>query len=137
MATVLCGDRKTNIPEAEALGEDLWIPQADLERASGWTLEPEGVCFDNSCVPIPTHREAEFLRPQAFNLSAFWRHLKRPVIHDEKGDNWVFGETAGGLKAALSSLQAPDFALPDLSGHYHSLSDYRGTKVFLATWASW
>ena len=39
--------------------------------------------------------------------------------------------------AALESLEAPDFTLPDLSGRPHSLVDYRGRKVLLATWASW
>ena len=33
--------------------------------------------------------------------------------------------------------EAPDFTLPDLEGRQHSLSDYRGRKVFLASWASW
>jgi peroxiredoxin len=37
----------------------------------------------------------------------------------------------------LSSLQAPDFKLPDINGKPHSLSDFRGKKVFLVTWASW
>ena len=37
----------------------------------------------------------------------------------------------------LESLEAPDFTLPDIEGKLHSLSDYRGKKVFLATWASW
>jgi peroxiredoxin len=32
---------------------------------------------------------------------------------------------------------APDFTLPDLDGRMHSLSDYRGKKVFLLAWASW
>ena len=29
----------------------------------------------------------------------------------------------------LTSLDAPDFSLPDLDGKMHSLSDYRGKKV--------
>jgi peroxiredoxin len=37
----------------------------------------------------------------------------------------------------MLSLEAPDFTLPDVSGTPHSLSDYRGKKVLLATWASW
>jgi peroxiredoxin len=37
----------------------------------------------------------------------------------------------------LTSLEAPDFALPDLDGKMHSLSDYRGKKVFVVSWASW
>jgi peroxiredoxin len=34
-------------------------------------------------------------------------------------------------------LDAPDFTLPDLTGAEHALSEHRGKKVLLATWASW
>jgi peroxiredoxin len=50
---------------------------------------------------------------------------------------WVLAESAADRAAALASLEAPDFTLPDPSGRTHSLSDYRGKKVFLVTWASW
>ena len=40
-------------------------------------------------------------------------------------------------RQVLSSLKAPDFTLPDMSGKTHSLSDFRGKKVLLVTWASW
>ena len=32
---------------------------------------------------------------------------------------------------------APDFTLPSLDGRRVSLSDYRGKRVVLFTWASW
>ncbi|MCZ6597977.1 MAG: redoxin domain-containing protein [Planctomycetota bacterium] len=32
---------------------------------------------------------------------------------------------------------APDFALPDRHGNLVRLSDFRGKKVLLYTWASW
>jgi len=32
---------------------------------------------------------------------------------------------------------APDFTLSDLSGTPRSLSDLRGKKVLLVTWATW
>jgi peroxiredoxin len=32
---------------------------------------------------------------------------------------------------------APDFALEDLAGKQHKLSDYRGKKVMLVFWATW
>ncbi|MCC7122956.1 MAG: redoxin domain-containing protein [Gammaproteobacteria bacterium] len=37
----------------------------------------------------------------------------------------------------MMSLEAPDFTLPDLDGRLHSLSDYRGKKVFLFSWGSY
>lgn len=73
----------------------------------------------------------------SINVSATWRALSRPVLSDKAGDAWVLGTSAAERSAALESLQAPDFTLPDLNGRAHSLSDYRGKKVFLATWASW
>ena len=50
---------------------------------------------------------------------------------------WAFGAGAGERAQALDTLAAPDFELPDFDGKTHRLSDYRGQKVFLATWASW
>ena len=41
------------------------------------------------------------------------------------------------LNAVLEELEAPDFTLPDIDGTPRSLSELRGKKVFLATWASW
>jgi hypothetical protein len=72
-----------------------------------------------------------------FNLTALARHLKQPVLHDAHHDIWLFGESADARDEALRSFQAPDFALPDLGGRIHSLSDFLGKKVFLASWASW
>ncbi|MBT3788257.1 MAG: redoxin domain-containing protein [Alphaproteobacteria bacterium] len=63
--------------------------------------------------------------------------MNKPLAHSADGDVWVLGEDAEDRTAGLTSLDAPDFALPDLDGKLHSLSDYRGKKVLLATWASW
>ena len=58
-----------------------------------------------------------------------------PALTDLRA--WVLGTGARQRAAALTTLQAADFALPDLAGQMHHLSAYRGRKVFLATWASW
>jgi peroxiredoxin len=50
---------------------------------------------------------------------------------------WVLARSARDRAAALASLEAPDFALPDPTGRMHRLSDHRGKKVLLVTWASW
>jgi peroxiredoxin len=49
----------------------------------------------------------------------------------------VLGEGAADRLAALRSLEAPDFTLPDVDGNPVSLSNFRGKKVLLASWASW
>jgi hypothetical protein len=59
------------------------------------------------------------------------------VLSDERREVWVLGTGADERNARLAGLEAPDFTLPDLAGTPHSLSDLRGKKVFLSTWASW
>ena len=136
--TILYQAHPPHLSAAVAEGEDLWVPTSELPAASGWELRPEGACRGELCVPIPRGRQREFLRegPARFNLAALARLLGQPVIHEDAHRVWSFGaSTAGGN--GTSSLQAPDFALPDLAGHVHRLTDYRGRKVFLVFWASW
>lgn len=61
----------------------------------------------------------------------------RPVAVDREERAAYLGVSAAERAAALASLQAPDFTLPDLSGRPHSLSAQRGKKVLLVAYASW
>ena len=125
---------------AEA-AKDLWVTMADLKRATRFEVKPQGVCRDTLCFPLPKARKAEFISKQGaiswFNLSAFARLIKQPLAVDDKHGVWYFGPRSQEAEAHLSSLEAPDFSLPDMSGKRHSLSDFRGKKVLLLTWASW
>src|SRR5579884_2426709 len=137
--TILYHDAVAYPGSASAEGGDLWLDTDELRDATGWELKPEGACKNEVCVPLPRGREAEFLRDggRRFNLSALARLLGQPAVHDEAHGVWAFGEAGSARREALTSLEAPDFTLPDLDGRRHSLSDYRGKKVFLVTWASW
>lgn len=137
--TVLWEDREATAAGAQAEGDALWLPAEQLQAVSGWALKPEGACRDEICVPLPAGREAEFLRDggREFNLEALARLLGQPEVHEQAQAVWAFGEAAAARRDSLRSLEAPDFALPDLEGRVHRLSDYRGRKVFLVSWASW
>lgn len=136
---VIYADRPSQVIDAVAERDNLWLSAADLVKISGWQLKLEGVCKGDVCVPIPVGREADFIRDnrQSFNLASFARLLGQPMLHDDNNAVWYFGHDAGTRRAALKSLEAPDFELPDLDGRMHRLSDYRGKKVLLAAWASW
>jgi hypothetical protein len=135
MVTLLTDAKETAVPDARVEGERLWLSAADLESATGWSLRPEGLCRGDVCVPLPPGRE--FVGAAGIDVATVWRHLGKPVVHSDDGSAWALGESAGERAAALRSLEAPDFTLPDVAGHMHSLSDYRGKKVLLVSWASW
>lgn len=113
--------------------DGLRVSAVDAERVTGWALKPEGMCRDELGVPL----DANARRGGAVDLAAVWRRLGNPVVSDPTGEVWELGAGADSRAAALSGLEAPDFCLPDLAGVSHTLSAYRGKKVFLTTWASW
>ena len=113
--------------------DGLWMSAKDAETVTGWTLKPEGMCRDDLCVPLP----ASAVKGSEVDVEAFWQKLGGPVIASEEGDVWALGAPADERNAALGGLQAPDFTLPDIDGMPRTLSELRGKKVFLATWASW
>ncbi len=137
MVTLLTESGEYALAGAEASTGALWCPAREADTATGWVAKPEGLCRGEVCVPLPAGREREFLDSGRINLAALWRHLGQPAVHSERGHAWVLGRSGRERRAALASLEAPDFSLPDPSGRTHRLSDHRGKKVFLVTWASW
>jgi hypothetical protein len=131
-STILYDDRTTGGLPAVVAGEQLWLAKDDLATATGWKLEPEGLCRGDACVRTdPAWLDAE----SRVDLAAFAGYLGQPAIRE--GDTWAFGEPVNEVRDQLLSLQAPDFTLPDLDGRLHSLSDFRGKKVFLFSWGSY
>ena len=136
--TVLLPDRAvavTGLAEADAL----WLSPAEVARAAGWKLKPEGLCRDALCVPVPP--AAAWMRGRdadlRVDLAGLSRHMGQPVAASPEHAVWSIGEAADDAADRLRSLEAPDFTLPDLDGRMHSLSSFRGRKVFLLAWASW
>ena len=138
MVTVLTEQGSVEIlAQSDYSSGDLWLRPDDVERTLGWTLKPEGLCRGDICVPVPEQQAHEYTRQGAVNMAAFWRRMSKPVLHSRDGEIWLLGESAAARAAALETLEAPDFTLPDVAGQPHTLSDYRGKKILLVTWASW
>ncbi|MCZ6789923.1 MAG: redoxin domain-containing protein [Chloroflexi bacterium] len=137
--TIIYKDRVSEVADAVVQGDNLWLPIDTLHSSTDWELTPEGACMGEMCIPIPAGREGEFLTEDGtlFNLPALERYMSNPVVHNDTHSVWLFGEGAAAGAGFQDPLQAPDFTLPDLEGNLHSLSDFRGKKVFLVSWASW
>ena len=116
-----------------AARDGLWMSAADAERVTGWTLKPEGMCRAELCVPML----AASVSKGEIDVAAFWTKLGGPVIASDDRAVWALGTPPDERNAALEGLAAPDFTLPDVDGVPRTLSQLRGKKVFLATWASW
>jgi hypothetical protein len=142
--TVLSAGKATSVPAGPPGlpgAGGAWLPRAALPEATGWELKPEGVCRDEVCVPLSPALEGSLLREAGgevwFDLTAFARHVGQPYVHEPRHRVWSLGPPPHEWERRGGTGPAPDVTLPDLAGRLHSLSDFRGTKVFLVTWASW
>jgi hypothetical protein len=131
--TVLYGDRAVTLDKIRpnAPGSDLWVRAADLPRINDFTLKPQGACRQDVCIPVPK----ELKNGEWFNLTGFARRTGEAVVSDT--NVWSFGEIPVMGGRYLSSRMAPDFAVPDRQGKIVRLSDFRGKKALVITWASW
>ena len=134
---IIFGERVITGVDADTAGGGLWLSADDLKRVSGFEFKPQGFCKGDICVPVPDARKTEFVVSGSYNLAAIAGLLGQPVVTDDEHHARCFGEAALERKRILTSLDAPDFSLPDLDGKMHSLSQYRGKKVLLVSWASW
>ena len=140
-ATILTVDRATKIVNPLIVGDELYIPQDEVAAAIGFDIKPEGACRGGLCIPLDNSPEAGFFRKvddrDYFNVSKLGARLKQPVVVDGEHKVWSFGPVPTAPSGGTDSVLAPDFALADKDGKLVKLSDFRGKKVLLLTWASW
>jgi hypothetical protein len=139
--TILYQGNATSVSNALAPGDELWLTLPDLTASTEWEVEPEGICRDGICIMVPDETMSSLVQEDGgqtlFNLAGFARFLESPYARDYAHNIWSFGTMSEDGRSTIGPLLAPDFTLPDLDGNLHSLSSFRGKKVFLACWASW
>jgi hypothetical protein len=130
-ATVLYGDRATPVEKIRPDPKELWVRAADLPRINGFEVKPQGACRADMCIPVPKDLKSG----EWFNLTGFARRIRQAYVAD--AGVWSFGEIPAVRGDYYHSRIAPDFAVPDRSGRIVQLSDFRGKKVLVVSWASW
>ena len=129
-------DEGREIPLAVGVYGDAVRVRADaLASSLGWRLEAQGLCRGDVCVPVRDRAALE--TADGVDLAALARVFDRPLALDVDEGVVVLGASAAERSGRLASLDAPDFALPDLAGRTHTLRDQRGKKTLLIAWASW
>jgi hypothetical protein len=134
-ATVLYNDGATPVSDQRDPMDPtaLWIRKSDLPRVNKFELKPQGACRDDICIPI----SKDMVRGGYFNLTAFAKKVRQTTVVDIDERVWSFGEIQALRGGSLNSRVAPDFAVPDRRDRIVHLSDFKGKKVLLVTWASW
>jgi AhpC/TSA family protein len=129
--TVLYADQTVPLDKVRPDPKDLWVRAADLPRINQFELKPQGACRADLCIPVPK----DLRGGPWFNLSGFARRTRQAVVSDS--GVWSFGEIPVVRGEFYQSRIAPDFSVPDRKGRTVRLSDFRGKKVLVVTWASW
>ncbi len=121
--------------QVEVAGDRVRLTPDALHESLGWRLQSEDLCRGEVCVPV--RDRSKLVVDGAIDLSGFAEALGRPLALDAAEGAAAIGTAASDRAAQLTSLEAPDFTLPDLEGKLHSLSDHRGKKILLIAYASW
>jgi hypothetical protein len=139
--TVLYQNRVVELERTLPDPNDLWVLPQDLPRINDFELKPEGACLAELCVPVRQDRDSEMFVTRArqgwFNVTELARRLEQAFVVDHEYSVWSFGNIPVTRNAFLDSAMAPDFALPNREGKLVRLSDFKGKKVLIVTWASW
>ena len=138
---VVVGGEVLQIEKTLPDANDLWVTPEDFTRINGFILKPEGACLDQICIPLKQDADHELFVKRGgqawLNATGFANKVQQAFVVDRDGEVWSFGMVPASRKAFLKSAIAPDFELTDRDGHAVKLSDYRGKKVLILTWASW
>ena len=120
---------------ATVADDTFYLAAEALQAGTGWAHKPEGLCQDDICIPVPD--DLVLNGDLGIDLVKVAQVLKRPLALNLTERVAYLGASAQTRAAALATLQAPDFTLPDLNGTMHSLAAYRGQKILLVAYASW
>ena len=138
---VIANDTITTVSNLLEDSDALWIASDELEGSTGFELKSEGACLGDLCIPIRQDEDNELLKTQGgkrwVNVSLLATKSNQPFLVDKEDGVWSFGTVPSTRASTLESAIAPDFAIADRNDKTIRLSDYRGKKVLLVTWASW
>lgn len=137
--TVLFNEKTVEIDHALVDGDQLWVGAADVPKVNGFEPKPQGFCSAEVCIPIPKSSDwrTQHGGEEYFNVTRFAARVGQAVALEPSQSTFSFGMVPLGASNLLPSGVAPDFELPDRQGNLVKLSDFRGKKVLLLTWASW
>ena len=110
---------------------DLTVPREAFEAGSGWSLEPEGACRGDVCIPLGDGIVDD---RGHVDVIAVADQMHLPLVTDDVHGVSALGPWAGTGRT-LVSAEAPELVLSDVDGNEFRLSSLRGQKVLILSWA--
>jgi hypothetical protein len=132
--TIVDAERAVPV-QAQVTGGRVLLDPVALKDGLGWEIHDGLLCNDSMCIPLADERA--LVRDGGVDLETLAGALDRPLALDVAEGAAFLGSSARERSQALAARQAPDFSLPDLDGHLHTLREHRGKKILLVAWASW
>lgn len=140
-ATVVTATGSVQLEHTLSDPTDLWVTKQDLPLLNGFELKPEGACLDQICVPIRQSEDSNIFvtrRQQGWvNVSELARRIQQPMVADHDTQTFSLGDIPAQRQSFVRDGVAPDFEMQDWRGKTHKLSDFKGKKIMLLSWASW
>lgn len=139
MITVIANNKSTQVNMCN-LNNELWIHKDDVKKSTGFELKPSGACYEklDICIPLfedgykHTDEKGEWL-----NMSKLANTLDMACVSNSDKSVWSLGIIPQERANLLETRMAPDFEIEDINGEIIRLSDFRGKKVLIVTWATW
>ena len=110
------------------LAQSQEISRAEFENGTGWEFKPEGACKGDVCIPLA---EAP---GETINVVQMAKAMGLPIAQSADHGLIAVGPESIGSRA-LTTAQAPDIRLPDLTGNQFAMSSLKGQKVLVYAWA--
>ena len=103
--TIIDDGKSATVP-ARVSGDTVRLSREALERATGWTLKPEGLCRGALCVPLRPGAALE--GAEGVDLAGVAAALGRPLALDTAERAAYLGVGADELGRALAALERAD-----------------------------
>lgn len=134
---VLASDQRFKLAGATVHDGHLRIPLQRIEAITGFTRKAEGLCTSTICIPTEKSWFGGKGENGWFDLTLFAKAAGMALVAEAEHRAWSLSPANAVLAGGLAAGKAPDFGLPDRKGKTVRLSDFRGKKVLILTWASW
>ncbi len=133
--TTILHDAYATEAEGDVVDERVLVAPEGFAVATGWVLEPEGLCRGEVCVPVKARPDV--VVDGMIDAVAVAGLLRVSVVADAAERVVAYGPSAAAVSEDLGERRAADFTLPELDGTELTFSALGRKKKLLVVWASW